>query len=140
MPLFNTNTLVQTVSSSLASNVTTNSGTFSTLLTINLTTYGGSLVVKGFVTSSNSGTPDTNLFRIQINGTTVATAADGTDGGVGSGANIQLDCHLLSQNSVTAGSNTITLQWAVTGGTGRINALSGTNGEQAILHAKEVYV
>lgn len=140
MPLFPLDNLVQTASVSLTSNITTASTTYSTILTLSMTTTGGNLIYLASTTSSNSGNPAVNLFRIQLDGITVASASTGWDGGSLSATSIQGTCGITNQStSVTAGSHTITLQWARTAGTARINGSTGTNNEQAIMIVAETY-
>lgn len=139
MPIFNPPQLVQTAIAKLGSNITS-TGAFGTILTITITTTGGSIVSHATATSSNSANPAVNEFRIQIDGSTVATGSSGWDGGSLSATSIQTSVALLGATAIAAGSHTITLQWTTTAGTGRINGSTGTNGESAVLYVEEVTV
>lgn len=141
MPLHNPSNLVQTISTKLASNITKSNNGNTTILTINITTDGGNLITMASATSSNSSTTAVNLFQISLDGKAITFAGAGNDGGALSGSNIQHTCFLLGYSTgVSAGSHTITLDWARSTGTARINASSGTNDEQAVLSVIETWV
>lgn len=144
-PYYQVDNLVQTGSIAGSTNITTTSGTFATILTLSITSYGGTLRMHAIICSSNNNTAIQNQFRIQLNGATINTgsvSSDGGGGGLAPGPTAQLpwSCSMFGTSTPAGGAQTITLQWATTGGTARINASTGTNGESCVLFFEEVYV
>lgn len=143
VPYYPPDNLVQSGSIALATNITIASTTMTTILTLSPTTYGGRLIIRAFITSSNSAAANiANLFQIQLDGTTVADGGSGLDGGALSTGQEPINTAMSSGviTPVAGGPHTITLQWSTAGNTARINAASKTNGESAVLEFQEVYV
>jgi len=143
MPYYAPDNLIQTGGVTLATNVTIASTTYTTFLSTTVTTQGGSnLYLRAFITCSNSTTSDPFSFRLTVDGTVVGIAGSGMDGGTLSAGQVP-NAVAFSSGPITglaSGTHTIALQWSVTGGTGRCNAASGTQNENAKIEFQEVYV
>ena len=138
MPVFAPNNYAQTTSSVLAVNTTTTSTTFVNLISIVVSTSGGSLNVFGSISSSNTGNGAENFFRITVDGTSIGASSSKGDLGTASGTIVAGNNIITNTGVLSAGSHTVVLQWRVSGGTGQIRPVAAVDQEYASLMLQEV--
>jgi hypothetical protein len=127
-------TLLQTIESSLSSNITTTSDTFTTLLSTTMITGDGYIVCNFTASGDNSAANREVLFRLVVDSTTIRGCGFTViTGGAMSSTSLQ------RKLPVSAGSHTITIQWRVSGGTGRINVVSNENHHASVIVQEILY-
>lgn len=129
--------LIQTKFVEITTDTTTTSITFVTLLSTTITMSASGILIVRFLSSvSNSNSNNITYARIQVNDTTYRGGAVTAQGNNRSSA-------ICIQQRITglgAGTHTVTVQWRVSGGTGRVRVATQPDSESASLILEEVTV
>lgn len=126
--------LVQTDFKEVTTDVSTNSATFVTLLTSNITTGANDLIIEvsASLNKSGGGVPSANL-RILIDGVPIR----------GTGVELTVNANSVSlqvKKAMTAAAHTVTLEWKVDTGTAQIQPVSMPDSDHCSMFIQEVRV
>jgi hypothetical protein len=130
--------LVQTRTNDLATDASTNSTSFVTLLSVSITTSGGNIVIRGSISGSFSNANRNMFMQVLLDGVVVqgAGACNNSSGSSG------FTCSLLARQTAAVGTHTIVLQWrnGTSSTTMSCHPASTPSQEHAALHVEEVNV
>lgn len=132
--------LIHTQFAALAADATKTGTTFTSLGGITFTTTGGNLNIYFTATSSNSSQTVQNRFQIVLDSTVLEAGStnQGDAATLGSTAGGSVAIRLQAQaTGVSAASHTVSVFWAVSGGTGRIRPVGNPIDEFATLYVEE---
>lgn len=130
-------TLRQSVFAEIVADTTTGSVAFVSLLSQNITTTAGGILLVNFqVSGSNSNNNQQVIFRMSIDGVVKRGAAFVSASGA---ANVGC-AGLLYRQAVAPGIHTVLIEWRVTNNTGRIRPVTQPDTESASLLIEEVTV